>query len=532
MPRHSLQVGDVVADRYCIEAFIGEGGMGTVYRAHHVRLPRVFALKLLKPALAADPDFVKRFLREAVTASRVIHPNVVNVTDYGQLPDGSTYIAMEHLEGVGLDEEVERLGHLSLERTLDILIQLADALDCCHGQGVLHRDLKTENVILCTVRGRRDVVKLVDFGIAKMLGAELGTWQVTQEGTVFGTPEYLSPEQAMDQDLDARSDLYALGIIAFELVTGRPPFTGRYTEVLKAHVRQQAPPPSSLAAEPLPPAFDALVATLLAKDPAHRFQSGGELLGELLRLRGQTLAPAPGGAGGGEGGGPSGGLPGGRLATGGAWGSLSARSQDSPLPIQAGGAAPTRDELSSSLRAALAAEEVLRQRELVIKELAVSVASRRPSDEAVGGLLGEILRMEKEARSAGEELELLGRQRDELRLEGDEYSRALRLILMDADLRAARSPEDAAAKAVARRLRGHLESLLGSLDERREGLQKDEDACRSRMRELEAATVRRLWELRERLWPLDPPVTDREQRLSERLEHLETMLAHVRQAVR
>ena len=148
MSYERLQPGQIVAGRFRIDSVIGEGGMGTIYKARHVKLPRLFALKMLKPELAADVDFVARFLREAVAASQVIHPNVVYLTDYGQLEDGTYYIAMEYLEGVGIDEVLAREGRFRLDRTLDILIQLADALDYCHQRDIVHRDLKTENILL------------------------------------------------------------------------------------------------------------------------------------------------------------------------------------------------------------------------------------------------------------------------------------------------------------------------------------------------------------------------------------------------
>lgn len=566
MPGDRLQIGQVVADRFQIEALIGEGGMGTIYRARHVKLPRVFALKVLKPDLAADPAFLKRFLREAVAMSRVIHPNVVNVTDYGQLPGGDAYIAMELLEGVSLDEEVERLEVLPMDRAVEILIQLADALHCCHDQGIVHRDLKTENVLLCSIRGRQDVVKLLDFGIARMLGPEVLTWKVTQSGMVFGTPEYLSPEQALDRDLDGRSDLYSLGIIAYELVTGSPPFVGRTTEVLKAHMSREPPPPSAGAKERLPPAFDTLVAKLLAKEPANRFQTGGEVVAELQRIRGQRSGQLPQVERNGPGPGQNG-----RVITEGTWASLAVgRAAPGPgmaapvsAPVQATHEAAGSETLARTLRTALAAEEVFRQRALVLKELAYSLANRATGDPHLGEALNQILLLENEARGAAQELELLCRQGDSERLESAEHARALRLLLQDAEIRAELTPRSEAAQvagvagvaevagvagvagatgvagvaeaaeviALASRLRAQLESLLQLSDQRIDALQREKDACAARLRERETALGRRHAAILVALAPARPLATDRERRLFDRLDHLEAMLAHTRAAL-
>jgi len=459
-----LEPGQIVLGRFRIEAIIGEGGMGTIYRARHVKLPRSFALKLLKPDLSADADFVARFLREAVAASQVIHPGVVNVTDYGQLEDGTYYIAMEHLDGLGIDEVLEREGRLPLDRALDILIQLADALDYCHGRGIVHRDLKTENVLLCTIHGRRDVVKLVDFGIARMIGPELTQWQITQGGVILGTPEYLSPERALDAEVDGRSDIYALGVIAFELVTGDPPFTGKYTQILKAHITAKPPTPSSRLAEPLPPAFDAMVCKCLAKKPADRFGTCGDLLGELLRIRGSL-------AGGARGPGTSAadGAASRRPTTDGAWRTLAVR-RPSVGPPTSGTAQPEAVQLQALGKAVHLATEAAAiraaQRDL-LKDLAYGLTRTAPDTSMLPGQLDQVLQLERRSRSLSEELTLLAEQEHRLRLETDEYTGALRHLGLDLDVVAAQDdPAAGAYQAQRLAVKRHTDSLAEGRDRR------------------------------------------------------------------
>lgn len=459
-----LEPGQIVAGRFRVDGIIGEGGMGTIYKARHVKLPRTFALKLLKPDLAADADFVARFLREAVAASQVIHPNVVYVTDYGQLEDGTYYIAMEYLDGVGIDEVLEREERFELDRTLDILIQLADALDYCHRRDIVHRDLKTENILLCTIHGRHDVVKLVDFGIARMIGPELTQWQITQGGVIFGTPEYLSPERALDAEVDGRSDIYALGIIAFELVTGNPPFTGKYTQILKAHITTKPPKPSSRMAEPLPPAFDALVLKCLAKKPEDRFGTCSELLHELLRIRGSLAGGAHQ-----TGGSPANGTASQRPSTDGAWRTLAVRrSSGSPptsstmqpeaVQLQALGEAVHLATEAAAIRAAL---------RNILKELAYGLGEAAPATSMLPKQLEQVLGLERQSRSLSEELSLLAEQQLQLTVETDEYTGVLRQLSLDLDAVAARDDPDAGAYQAQRQaVAHHTDSLAEGRDRR------------------------------------------------------------------
>jgi serine/threonine protein kinase len=276
----------IIGGRFRIVRRIGEGGMGTVYEATHETLPRKFAIKILRPELAHQRNFIERFRREAIAAARVEHPNVIYMTDFGYTQEGSVYLVMEFLEGVGLDEVIARHSRLPINRLLPILIQVADALDFAHLMNVIHRDLKPENILLTEVRGHKDVVKILDFGIAKVQEPEFDNMALTMKGQVFGTAEYMSPEQAAGEPLDGRSDLYAVGCLAYELLTGDPPFLGPPIDVLRAHVRTKpAPPSTKMRGHSIPPALDGLILRCLAKDPAERYQNGSELRRDLMKVR-------------------------------------------------------------------------------------------------------------------------------------------------------------------------------------------------------------------------------------------------------
>lgn len=284
-------IGKTIAGRFRIIDLLGKGGMGTVYLAEHETLPRRFAIKVLRSEYLANELFVERFRREAIASSRVVHPNVVYITDFGRLPEGNFYIVMEFLEGTGLDKLLESQGRIPLTRALPILIQLADALDHTHKMGVIHRDLKAENVLLVEERGRVDVVKILDFGIARLMVPDCTNSRITSHGQVFGTPEYMSPEQASDKALDGRSDLYSLGVLGFELVTGQPPFLSENpTDILHAHLQQMPPPPSSLVADShIPRVFDGVVLRCLAKKPGERYATAGEVRADLLKVQGVMM---------------------------------------------------------------------------------------------------------------------------------------------------------------------------------------------------------------------------------------------------
>jgi eukaryotic-like serine/threonine-protein kinase len=276
----------VLGERYRLEASIGSGGMAQVFRGQDTTLDRQVAIKILAPQFARDPSFVERFRREAQAAARLNHPNIVNVYDTGV--DGDTnYIVMEYVEGRTLAEYLARGGTLASRKAAEIAEKVAEALAAAHAQGVIHRDIKPANIMV-TRDGR---VKVMDFGIARLVA---GPDTVEQTAAVLGTAAYLSPEQAQGQTVDARSDLYSLGIVLYEMVTGKPPFTGDSAmAVAYKHVQETPLPPSSLNAD-VPPRLDAVVMRALAKNPANRYQSAGEFRDDLMRvIAGQEVEATP-----------------------------------------------------------------------------------------------------------------------------------------------------------------------------------------------------------------------------------------------
>ncbi len=283
-PSGSLSVGDVVADRYRIDAVLGEGGMGIVYRAEHLHLRKRFAIKVLLPEWTSIPDVVARFEREAVAAGNIQSPHVVAATDFGRLPGGSFFLAMEHVDGRTLATVLEG-GALEPARALHVLRGMVSALLAAHARGIVHRDLKPENVMLIERDGHPDFVKGLDFGIAKMeagaLRGDASNAPLTRMGTVIGTPDYMSPEQALGQPVDARSDLYSAGVILFEMLAGRRPFSGGAVTVLGQRVMGQVPElPPDVGAR-LDPPIAAVVRQLLAVSPENRFASAAELMAAL-----------------------------------------------------------------------------------------------------------------------------------------------------------------------------------------------------------------------------------------------------------
>ncbi len=268
-------IGKLVADRYRVVRKLGEGGMGVVYQAVHEALRKPVAMKLLASSGRIDREAVARFEREAIAAANLRHPNIAEATDFGRLPDGALYLIMEYVEGTTLRRLLREQGKLPPERALAILEQVASALSTAHAGEVVHRDLKPENVIVTTAHGRADFVKVIDFGIARIRNATYGggATGLTKAGTVFGTPEYMAPEQVMGQPVDARADQYALGVLAFELFTGKAPFKADdIGQLMMMHVG--APIPSTRERTPsLPIAADAVVMKMLAKLPDDRFDS-------------------------------------------------------------------------------------------------------------------------------------------------------------------------------------------------------------------------------------------------------------------
>ncbi len=215
-------VGSIIAERYHVMKKLGEGGMGQVYLAEHVKMGRKSAVKVMNPGMVNDADAISRFNREAANASRINHPNVAGIYDFGETADGLIYLAMEFIEGESLTSIIEREGALKPDRAARIIKQTGDGLAVAHDMGIVHRDLKPDNIMIAKGRQGTDLVKVVDFGIAKAAGAE--NQKVTKTGLVVGTPEYMSPEQLAGDKLDHRSDIYSLGLVAFNVMTGTLPF--------------------------------------------------------------------------------------------------------------------------------------------------------------------------------------------------------------------------------------------------------------------------------------------------------------------
>ncbi len=270
-------VGRVVAGRYVVEQKIGAGGMGTVYKAAHEVLGRSVAIKFLSPDLAVDPTSRQRFLREAKAANRINHEHIIDITDFGETDDGLVYLVMEFLDGVPLTDEIGTRG-MGPKRALGIALQTAQALARAHELDVVHRDIKPDNMFLLNGYDG-DFVKLLDFGLAQMKG-EL---RLTATGTVFGTPEYMAPEQARGARATSAVDLYALGCVLFEMLTGRLPFEGSTPDLILQHMRQ-APPRPSEHASGVPPEVDGLVLRLLAKKPEERPKNAYALADEVRTL--------------------------------------------------------------------------------------------------------------------------------------------------------------------------------------------------------------------------------------------------------
>ena len=297
-------IGQLVADRYQILSLIGEGGMGRVYLAEHVRMGRKSAVKVINPALATTADAIARFNREASNACRINHPNVAQVYDFGEMADGTLYLAMEFVEGETLDAVIARGGPLPPPRAAQIAKQIADALFAAHHLGIVHRDLKPENVMVARHLDGTDWVKVVDFGIAKTVQRDgAGSQTVTTAGVSLGTPEYMSPEQLAGEKLDHRTDIYSLGLVLFNMLTGELPYpkvTSKETLVkrLTSKPRTLAEVRSGVA---WPAALQASLDRALAPDVADRYDSVGELGRDVVRATEEASAtgsPTPAVTGG------------------------------------------------------------------------------------------------------------------------------------------------------------------------------------------------------------------------------------------
>jgi eukaryotic-like serine/threonine-protein kinase len=302
-------VGTVISGRFRVDDLIGQGGMGKVYRARHLALERTVALKVLKPQLLEDPTLVGRFEREAKAASRLNHPNVIQVLDFGRLEnDGTLYIVMEYVQGKDLRLVLRDDWPLAEERLCNIMAQVCSALGEAHVNDVIHRDLKPENVMVEARRDQPDHVKVLDFGIAKILGpdapalarhgivrvAEAEQPGLTRHDVVCGTPQYMAPEQATGTALDERCDLYAVGVILYQMTTGHLPFDGPTSmEVLTRHVNEAPVPPRQRQPDaPISEAMERLILRALEKDPAKRPQTAEQFREELLAVPEQARTAA------------------------------------------------------------------------------------------------------------------------------------------------------------------------------------------------------------------------------------------------
>jgi eukaryotic-like serine/threonine-protein kinase len=273
-------LGRVVAGRYKLEARAGEGGMGVVYRARHVLIDRVVALKLIRPDLRGETHLRAWMIREARAANRVDHAHIIDIHDIGETEEGELYLVMEYLVGTALSADLAR-GPMPLARSVDILEQMAAALARAHDLGVIHRDLKSDNILLTAKGGRKDFVKILDFGLAHLAMDP----RLAPKGAVFGTPEYMSPEQARGEEAGPQSDLYALGVLFYEMMTGQLPFRSSDRETLLEMQRTGIPPKPSSIRPDIQPTAEAMVMRLLEKDRRKRYQDAHHMHEELKAIQ-------------------------------------------------------------------------------------------------------------------------------------------------------------------------------------------------------------------------------------------------------
>jgi len=301
-PRDRYIGREILDGQFRIIKKIGTGGMGSVYKAEQPDMNRMVAVKILHAKLKNRRDLVSRFRREARAMSHLTHPNTVKVFMYGELETGELYIVMEYLDGRNLNQIVRRQGPLPLERAIPVLVQVCGALQEAHDKGIVHRDLKPENIFLTTSGGMADFAKVLDFGLAKVTERELrpGSIMLTQEGMVFGTPEFMSPEQAQGIQLDHRSDIYSLATILYEALTGKLPFDARTSmEFIQLHVTKPPIPLNErVEGKTFPEGLQAAIEKALAKEVDDRYETAADFA-HALRVYGpsteasQAALPAP-----------------------------------------------------------------------------------------------------------------------------------------------------------------------------------------------------------------------------------------------
>jgi len=280
-------VGTTFDGRYKIERQLGEGGMGVVYLARHKVIDKKVAVKVLRADLAKDREMVDRFVQEAKSASSIGNPHIIDIADFGDLPDGSTYFVMEYLEGDPLTKSIE--AKMDVKRLCDVAMQIADGLAAAHTAGIVHRDLKPDNIYLVTRGAKKDFVKILDFGIAKVSNS--GTTKLTRAGAVFGTPHYMSPEQAAGHPVDHRADIYSLGVIMYEMTSGQLPFNAdNFMGILTQHMYKAPVPIRALVnTTECPPGLEAIVQKCLSKKPDMRYATMEDLAEDIRRLlRGES----------------------------------------------------------------------------------------------------------------------------------------------------------------------------------------------------------------------------------------------------
>lgn len=279
------RIGQILSGRYELLELLGQGGMGSVYKARHQMMERIVAIKMLLPDLVEDPEMHDRFLREAKSSGKILHPNVIELLDFGEGADGEAYIVMEFLAGKSLDDILRAEGALEPKRAALIFQQICDGVSAAHAKGLIHRDLKPSNIMLVEQEGISDFVKVVDFGLAKACDPSEESQKLTRTGEVFGSPIYMSPEQCMGQRLDPRSDIYALGVLMYECLTGQVPFLGStLAETIARHLQDIPRPFAEIRPDlqDIPAALEAVVMRSLAKERDDRQESLYALREEII----------------------------------------------------------------------------------------------------------------------------------------------------------------------------------------------------------------------------------------------------------
>lgn len=271
-------IGERVNDRYVIESLLGYGGIGLVYKARHLTLDKYFAVKVLRPEVSRDGEIILRFKQEAQAAGAIGHEHIVEVLDFGTLPDGSAFQTMEFLDGQSLSDAIDPRWGMEPHRAVHIIRQVCEAVGAAHRKGIVHRDLKPDNVMLIKRRNESDFAKVLDFGVAKVM---CNTEKLTQTGEVFGTPHYMAPEQCVAGEVDPRADIYAIGVMLYQMTTGCLPFTAdTVMGIVAGHLQQEPVPPQALKAT-IPDTLQETILRALAKHPDDRYQTVDELLADL-----------------------------------------------------------------------------------------------------------------------------------------------------------------------------------------------------------------------------------------------------------